>query len=112
MPYFPTSKQAKERKAFGRKRWGDNPLYNTQRWRKDRAAHLSQPTYYRGEWYPVTLCVKCLERGRVEIATVSDHIVPISQGGDVWDWANRQGLCPTCHNQKSGGEAHVVKGST
>lgn len=31
-------------------------------------------------------------------ASVVDHIVPVSQGGEFWDEANWQPLCATCHN--------------
>lgn len=69
-------------------------FYQTSRWRNDRKAHLTANP----------LCVHCQAEGRVEPATVSDHIVPIEQGGDPWDWANRQGLCASHHNKKSAKE--------
>lgn len=71
--------------------------YNLARWKKDRRNHLiANP-----------LCVRCLESGIRTDATVSDHIDPIRQGGDPWCWSNRQALCDTCHNIKSGREAHT-----
>ncbi|MHA1225278.1 MAG: HNH endonuclease [Candidatus Hodarchaeales archaeon] len=50
------------------------------------------------EWYlrRHPLCVKC---GR--LATVVDHIVPVSLGGDFWDENNHQALCEECHNRKT-----------
>ena len=69
--------------------------YHTTKWRNDRAAHLAENP----------LCVKCLEEdGRHVEATVSDHIDPVEQGGDMWDWKNRQALCSSHHNRKSGSE--------
>lgn len=65
--------------------------YNSTRWKRDRALHL--------KYNP--LCVDCKKEGRTVPATVSDHKTPISQGGDAWDWDNRQALCESCHNKKS-----------
>lgn len=62
----------------------NNAFYKTARWRKDRELHLQMNP----------LCKLCQElEGRTEAATVSDHIIPINQGGSVWDWSNRQPLC-------------------
>lgn len=68
-----------------------DPFYQTPRWKKDSKHHLSV--------YP--LCVICKQQGKITPATVSDHITPINQGGDVWDWKNRQGLCKHHHAVKS-----------
>lgn len=65
--------------------------YHSLAWRKDRLAHLMANP----------LCAECLKRGLTVEASVSDHIKPISQGGDAWDWANRQSLCYPCHQSKS-----------
>ena len=35
---------------------------------------------------------------------VADHINPIKDGGERFDWANLQGLCISCHNRKTAGE--------
>ena len=45
------------------------------------------------------LCVVC--GAPVE---VTDHIVPINQGGQVYALDNLQSLCHPCHNSKSGKE--------
>jgi 5-methylcytosine-specific restriction protein A len=34
-------------------------------------------------------------------STISDHIHPILDGGDPWSLSNRQGLCRSCHDQKT-----------
>ena len=39
-------------------------------------------------------------------ARVVDHIKPINEGGARYDFTNLQGLCDSCHNKKSGREAH------
>ena len=70
----------------------NSQLYHSYRWRKDREAHLlANP-----------LCVLCLELdNRTTPATVSDHIIPISKGGSIWDWSNRQPLCKSCNAKKT-----------
>ena len=85
--------------GLGKKSYSGGNIYHTQAWRKDRAAHLAA--------YP--LCKHCNDNGTVTLATVSDHIVPIEQGGDVWDWNNRQPLCITCHQRKSAYESHISR---
>lgn len=59
------------------------------RWQKARERHLQQ--------HP--LCVMCEAEGRVEAATVVDHIVP--HRGDerlFWDRTNWQSLCKPHHD--------------
>lgn len=72
-------------------------LYNSTRWRKDRAAYM--------QLNPI--CVQCEMNGIMTPASVCDHVTPVLDGGDVWDWSNRQALCTTCHAIKSGKEAHT-----
>lgn len=60
-----------------------DPFYQTKQWKEDRKQHLI--------YNP--LCEICKKEGRTTEATVSDHIIPIKQGGDKWDWSNRQPLC-------------------
>ena len=41
-----------------------------------------------------------------------DHILPLADGGPLWDWANWQALCKACHDEKSATEntgRHVVE---
>jgi 5-methylcytosine-specific restriction endonuclease McrA len=42
------------------------------------------------------ICRKC----GVESSIEADHIVPVEQGGE-WSMENGQGLCKTCHSQKT-----------
>ena len=46
-----------------------------------------------------SLCVMCLAVGRVEAATVVDHVKP-HQGDEelFWDVSNWQALCASCHS--------------
>jgi 5-methylcytosine-specific restriction enzyme A len=46
------------------------------------------------------LCVACERRGVITPAAVLDHIVALVNGGDNSD-ANLQGLCHSCHEQKT-----------
>ncbi len=47
------------------------------------------------------LCRACTAIGRITGATESDHIIPISQGGAVYDLENTQSLCKPCHSRKT-----------
>ena len=62
------------------------------RWQRARAGYLRK--------HP--LCVECLEIGRVNVATVVDHIIP--HRGDkrlFWDKDNWQPLCKHHHDRKT-----------
>jgi len=61
------------------------------RWRRVRAMHLrSEP-----------LCRMCQAAGRVTLATMVDHIVPIRDGGERLDDDGLQSLCVDCHAAKT-----------
>lgn len=49
------------------------------------------------------LCVECLKRGVIMEAEEWDHIVPLSEGGAEHE-SNLQGLCRSCHAEKSARE--------
>jgi 5-methylcytosine-specific restriction endonuclease McrA len=68
-----------------------DPFYQSREWKQDRLLHLMNNP----------LCKICQEKGKTTEATVSDHITPIKQGGDKWDWNNRQGLCKNCNSIKT-----------
>ena len=65
------------------------------RWQKYRLEYLRR--------HP--LCVRCQAAGRVEAATVVDHIIP-HKGDRVRMWAmdNHQALCKPCHDHKTATE--------
>ncbi|MGH6977841.1 MAG: HNH endonuclease [Brevundimonas sp.] len=61
-------------------------------WRRCRAAFLKR--------YP--LCRFCEEAGRVEAATVVDHIISIEDRPDLrLDWSNLRPLCKVCHDRRT-----------
>lgn len=85
-----------KRKAQGRRVVDNSAFYNSKAWRKVATLHKQANP----------LCVVCEQAGRLSPATVTDHIVPINEGGSTWDWDNLQSLCNRCHAKKSGREAH------
>lgn len=94
MPRAPKRYYEKARPKGKKEEVEESPIpanfYKLQRWVKDRNAHLSANRF----------CVECMKAGLYELATVSDHIQPIKQGGAIWDWDNRQALCEKHHNKK------------
>jgi len=83
-----------------------NKWYNTTRWRKLRAVKLSESP----------LCIICDKEGVITLANVVDHISNVSSGDSpaqmeqmMWDYNNLQSVCDSCHNKKSGKEAHQRK---
>jgi len=98
MPVLPKNKKLpweNKRKSFAKSSKGD-PFYHSVAWRRLR------------KWYIIRnpLCVECKKKGILKQANVVDHIKPISQGGEKLNVNNLQGLCTSCHNRKSGREAH------
>lgn len=89
-----------ERQAFKNLNKEKNKqTYNSTRWRKFSKAYK--------ERYP--LCVKCKEKGIISKTEVTDHIERVNLGGDIYNESNLQPLCKSCHNSKSGKEAHGYK---
>ena len=69
--------------------------YNTQRWQRFRRQKLQRET----------LCESCLQFGKIEPATVVDHRIPISAGGDPFPPLDQlASLCERCHNTKTRAE--------
>ena len=82
---------------YGRARRGFDTevgFYQSARWRGVRAAFLREHPW----------CGVCAARGRVVAAVVVDHVVPLKDGGERFDWVNLQGLCVSCHNRKTARE--------
>lgn len=50
------------------------------------------------------LCVVCTQQGRVTVATIRDHVIPLAEGG-ADDETNEQALCQTCSDVKTQEEA-------
>ena len=66
-------------------------FYSSTCWRKRRYGYLAK--------FP--LCKMCLDKGRTTAGKYVDHITPIRQGGDKFDYSNLQTLCTSCHASKS-----------
>lgn len=73
-----------------------HPSGNDRRWQKTRAAKLRANPY-------------CQHPGCHRIAAEVDHIVPLAEGGDRYDWANLQSLCDPHHDRKTNADAQRGK---
>lgn len=66
----------------------DHHKYNTRLWRNTSKAHRRMNP----------LCINYIHcRG---MAKLVDHKIPLSQGGNQFDWDNMQSMCHSCHNRK------------
>ncbi len=95
MPYKPLSRTSNRmrylrNRTYDMQRPARHKIYNTTRWQKLRE--------YKRHLTP--LCEECLRQGRVTPAELVDHIVPIEEGGAVFELDNLQSLCKACHNRK------------
>ena len=72
-------------------------VYNTQRWRRVRAAFLARNP----------LCCDCLERGDRVPATEVDHVIPLSEGGRPYAFDNLAARCKSCHSRKTAREVNA-----
>jgi 5-methylcytosine-specific restriction endonuclease McrA len=63
-----------------------------RKWRKLRARKLDDEPR----------CERCLPKGRVTVATEVHHVVPISRGGEKYDYDNLQSVCGPCQDQAHG----------
>lgn len=50
------------------------------------------------------LCEPCQQAGRLTVATIRDHKIPLAEGGTE-DESNEQAICEPCHRAKSQQEA-------
>ena len=69
-------------------------LYDTARWKRERAAYLRA--------HP--LCVMCEQQGRTSLATVVDHIIP-HKGDPVLFWDSENNWQPLCKTDHDGAKA-------
>ena len=44
---------------------------------------------------------RCAAEGRTVPAQCTDHIVPLSRGGEMWSTSNHQSLCLACNTAKA-----------
>lgn len=64
-------------------------LYKRQHWLRFRAEQLRQ----------APMCAMCLQLGQTVIATDVDHIKPLADGGEPYDFENVRSLCHSCHSR-------------
>jgi 5-methylcytosine-specific restriction protein A len=98
MPTITHKRRKRQPEKVISRRVDNSETYNSQRWRRTSKSFLSEREN--------AFCVICLQQGRYTVATITDHVNPITQGGAIWDRSNWQPICKTHHNQKSGREAH------
>lgn len=58
------------------------------------------------------LCREHLKKGLIVRGQLTDHIIPIDEGGDRFDESNLQTLCWACHQVKTARETHEESNST
>ena len=107
MPYKPTAKTDTRMKRlldreYNNRRPERHQIYNTSEWRKLRE--------YKRRLNP--LCEECLRHGVITPAELVDHIIPIEEGGAMFELGNLQSLCSRCHNEKHAGGRGVKKSRT
>lgn len=122
MPNQPTvkrkpwhSKPVKQHQRSKDMRW----FYNNRKWRnfsksfKIRTMQAQQKENYKNNIpvFDFCLCVHCLNNNKFVKATVTDHIKTYEKEPKGFDLTNLcdqyfQALCSSCHNKKSGREAH------
>lgn len=91
----PHSNKTKAHKPKEQERLSSTKRGYGYRWQQARAGYLAK--------HP--LCVICKAKGLIEPATDLDHIIP--HKGDMelfWDRTNWQGLCGSCHSEKTAKE--------
>ena len=71
-------------------------LYNSRRWRGLRNL------YYKRN----PLCVECSNNNILKEEYCVDHIKPVSEGGEFYEWKNLQTLCRSCHAKKTAREVN------
>lgn len=84
--------------------------HTQEKHRYDRYRGTAAQRGYDGQWRKARLgflrkhplCVECSETGKVEAATVVDHIVPHKGDKELfWNRDNWQALCKACHDAKT-----------
>jgi len=92
----------KERKRLDAERGDDRAFYRSAAWRRCRREFAALN--------PKRICAEHFKRGRIEPATIVDHIVPRSVRPELeLNVANLQWLCQTCHNQKTARDNKAIR---
>ena len=84
--------QRQEAQEYATRRKADptQRIYPSSYWRQVRAQHLaSEP-----------LCRTCKAEGRLTAADTVDHVIPVKDGGSVYDDDNLRSLCASCHSRQ------------
>lgn len=96
-----------QKKGSYGQRYNRDPFYNSKAWRKSRDARRLESTNVNGYQLLNIFCVDCYkETGKEVLGHNDDHIVAIKDGGDRFDYTNRQTLCDTHHAKKSAQEGN------
>ena len=79
------------------------PRYDSRRGTSASRGYDRQWRKYRLRFLAANpLCVMCQRRGYVTAATVVDHVIPHRGNKELFDdETNHQGLCESCHNEKT-----------
>jgi 5-methylcytosine-specific restriction protein A len=93
----PSGRCAKHRREHQQRL--DNPwtatrereFYWSTRWRKTRARFMAATPF----------CVDCAAENHVAAAQEVDHIVPLVEHGDPYNWENLRSLCSTHHRRRT-----------
>jgi 5-methylcytosine-specific restriction protein A len=108
MPIKPTPKKKpwqEERVVQGRRLHDNSKFYNARRWRKVSKAYKAAN--------PLCECEECKVKGLVKEGNETDHIrglqFLLDKGLDPYDWKELQTMNSSCHNKKSGRDAHKNK---
>lgn len=85
-----------------------------ERIRYDKERGTAHSRGYDGKWSKAAkqfrvnnpLCKMCEQKGILKVNFCVDHIVPVTGPDDplFWDQSNWQGLCLTCHSEKTARE--------
>ena len=108
MPNLPTAKKKpwqEERVVQGRRLHDNSKFYNARKWRKVSKAYKSAN--------PLCECNECKVSGLVKEGHVADHIrglqFLLDAGLDPYSSNELQTMNNSCHNKKSGRDAHKNK---
>jgi 5-methylcytosine-specific restriction protein A len=89
-----------------RKSWAYRPNSSETRLR-GRALQQARAELFNRNPY----CVNCQKKGISRLATETDHVIPLFEGGTD-DPSNTVGLCNPCHKEKTQQESTRARGIT
>lgn len=108
MPRLPIKKKKPwqaERVVQGRRLHDNQKFYNSRKWRNTSKAYKAA--------HPLCECQDCKDNELVKAATVTDHVrglqFLLDNNLDPYNWNELQAMSSSCHNKKSGRDAHKNK---